>query len=449
MKNNNLENNWSEIKIKLSNIFENNNFYNNHFLKTKFYKSVNNKIYIICESIYAKTILSKTFKSQIETEFSNYVNTNFEIIFITDNDKKYIDENTVENIEYKKIDKLNENFIFDNYVVGKFNKNLYNAAISFIECKNVSLNPLFIYGTTGLGKTHILHAIGFEYSRMYPDKKIKYISTEDFLRETYAALSKGGIQIESYKNSFNDIDLLLIDDVQFLTNKDKLNEIFFNIFNYLKNNNKLIVLTSDKIPESLKIDDRMISRFNSGLTIKIPEPDVETIKEIIKEKILKVDRQNKFSNSSVNFLANRFNKDIRVLEGVINKILFYASLNYSSDQIITEEIVIEILNIDNENNLLGNNYSVNPNIIIDIVSSAYGLSSKLITSKQRKKEIMIARKVSMYILRKKLNMSYNEIGKYFSNRDHSTIINSITSISDEIQRNDELKKFIEKIIEQI
>ncbi|WP_412032298.1 chromosomal replication initiator protein DnaA [Malacoplasma muris] len=449
MNNITLKNSWEKLKIDIKSEF-NNAFFYNSFLNTKFHKIINDKFYVITDSVFSKEVLTKDYLKIINHKLSLLTSKTYNVIFILDEEKNLLDKNIeIKNNIKNTLDDLDEKLIFENYIVGKFNKNLYEAANAIIDNNSLNINPLFIYGSTGLGKTHILNAIAFKYHNLYPNKKIKYISTEDFLRQAYSSISQGGLEIEEYKNSYNDIDLFLVDDIQFLTNKDKLNEIFFSIFNYLKKHNKTIIMTSDKSPETLKIDQRMISRFNSGLTIKIPSPDIDTIKEIIIDKINKSLRKNQFTSTSINFLANRFNTDIRILEGILNKILFYSINNMESDQIINEEIIKNILNLEIENGLLNNNYKINPNVIIDNISLAYGINPSLVTSKQRKKEIVFPRKVCMYVLREKLNMSYSEIGKYFSNRDHSTVIDSVNTISEKIKTDTQLKIFIENIIKRI
>lgn len=450
MENTNFKNSWEKLKIEIKGEFNNPFFYNNNFLNTKFYKIINNNFYVVVDSIFSKEVLTKDYSKIINHKLSIILSKTYNVMFILDEEKNLLDKNVeIKQEEKNSLYDLNDKLIFENYVVGKFNKNIYDAANTIIENKDIQINPLFIYGSTGLGKTHILNAIAFKYHKLYPIKKIKYISTEDFLRQAYSAISQGGLVIEEYKNSYNDIDLLLVDDIQFLTNKDKLNEIFFSIFNYLIKRNKIIIMTSDKSPETLKIDQRMISRFNSGLTIKIPTPDIDTIKEIIINKINKSARKNQFTSTSINFLANRFNTDIRILEGIINKILFYSINNMQPDQVINEQNIKEILNLEIENGLLNNNYKINPNIIIDTISLSYGINPSLVTSKQRKKEIVFPRKVCMYVLREKLNMSYSEIGKYFSNRDHSTVIDSVNTISEKIKTDPQLKIFIENVIKRI
>ncbi|MDE7075449.1 MAG: chromosomal replication initiator protein DnaA, partial [Malacoplasma sp.] len=339
---------------------------------------------------------------------------------------------------------LNKNLTFDDYTVGIFNKDAYKAA-NFIFEGNNSWKTLLIYANTGLGKTHFLHAIGNKYESLFPEKNILYIQTEDFLEKIYRSISEGGTKIEEFKNSFNDVDLLLIDDIQFLNNKEKLNEIFFNIFNKLNSNNKLIIMTSDKLPSSLKIDDRMISRFNSGLNIKINKPDVDSIKKIVINKIKKSNIKNTFSLPAIEYIAFRFNNDIRSLEGILNKIYFFLLGNINGNEIINEKKIKEIIDLDSENSITDFTKQINPEIVIETVCLSYGVNKSAVTSKKRNKEFSFVRKVCMYILREKLNLSYNEIGSFFSNRNHATVIESIRDIEERKNKDKDLSVFLENI----
>ena len=439
---------WELLKSEIKNKYEFHVIYE-HLLKSSYFlKNINSKVYIVVsDSFFIKEALKKKeTKLLIDKYYSKLLNFNVETFFILESEKNLIDKNIEINQEINTNNKIKT---FNNYIVGKFNKFLYESSLKLIHNQNSTSNVMFIYGNTGLGKTHLLNEIINECKNKIPDKKVKYLSTEEFLRDVYSAFTKSGIAIEEYKNNFTDIDILLMDDVQFLTNKNKLNEVYFNIFNNLISKNKKIIMTSDKPPELINIDERMISRFNSGITIKIPQPDIETVKEIIISKINSHNRKHSFSNGAINFLANRFNNDIRVLEGKINTILFYSENNLEKNKIINEEYIKNILNINHENNLYNKQFKINPNIIIEIVANAYSIPSSEIISKKRTKTTLIPRKICMYIIRKYLNMSYSEIGNYFSNRDHSTIINSINNVSTEIKTNNELKEFIENIISKI
>lgn len=447
MKTDFYQNAWNLLLKKMKPHFKNETFYNDHFLKAKFH-SINDSIcYITVENIFTKEVLNNDYKNKINEEFSNLINKKIDFEFILENEKENIDS---KKIIVNDINEFNQEMSFDNYIVGNFNKDVYMAIKKILTNSNdVSINPLFIFGSTGVGKTHLLNALGVKYKEIYPNKFIKYINAEDFLRKAYISLSIGGIETEKFKESYSDVDLLLIDDIQFFTNKDKLNEIFFNIFNDLVKRKKYVIMTSDKIPQELKIDSRMISRFNSGLTMQIPKPDIETIKEIIIQKVKNSNIEIPFSNPAVSFIANRFNEDIRILEGILNKIFFFINSKKIEEKIINEEVIKSILKQEMDNGLITSGYYINPNIVIDAICMAYGVSVNQVKSKQRQKQITFVRKVCMYVLRNKLNLSYNEIGSFFSNRDHSTVIESCKFIENELKKNPDVEIFIKNIINKI
>ncbi|MDE5767383.1 MAG: chromosomal replication initiator protein DnaA [Malacoplasma sp.] len=445
MNNSQIKKIYSVIKKEIQKEFDNENFYNNFVQNSSFFKFENQNVFLIVENEFIKEVLNNDYKQVFEDYFSSKTNSNLNVFFITKEEK---DTKKELNLNLSKIKKsnitLNKNLTFEDYTIGIFNKDAYKAA-NFIFDGNNSWKTLLIYANTGLGKTHFLHAIGNKYESLFPEKNILYIQTEDFLEKIYRSISEGGTKIEEFKNSFNDVDLLLIDDIQFLNNKEKLNEIFFNIFNKLNSNNKLIIMTSDKLPSSLKIDDRMISRFNSGLNIKINKPDIDSIKKIVINKIKKSNIKNTFSLPAIEYIAFRFNNDIRSLEGILNKIYFFLLGNINGNEIINEKKIKEIIDLDSENSITDFAKQINPEIVIETVCLSYGVSKSAVTSKKRNKEFSFVRKVCMYILREKLNLSYNEIGSFFSNRNHATVIESIKDIEDKKNKDKDLSIFLENI----
>ncbi|MGL5591722.1 MAG: chromosomal replication initiator protein DnaA [Mycoplasmoidaceae bacterium] len=438
---------WVNIQIKMQNFIENQNFYENFFLKTNITKIENNHVVIEAPNEFSKKIIEEEFADKIYELFLELTNQNMIIKYSYKGEVKKQDENKIEKIKEVK-DNLNYKLTFDNFIVGKFNKKLLKAAKQICDDEQNKYNPFFVYGNTGLGKTHIINAIGIELKKER-DLIVKYMNIEDFVRESYEYMSYGGKEIEEYKKSFDSYDVLIVDDIQFLSNKDKMNEIFFNIFNYYIKNNKKIIISSDRNPNELKIDNRMISRFNSGLTIKLDKPDLDTICEIIKHKIDKDINGIKFSNNSIKFIANRFNSDIRSLEGVINKIIFQVSIEEEENFTINEEKIKELLDIELDNGLVNSGYKVSPNIIIETVAMTYSVSKELIVSKIRTKEVAFARQICIYVLREKMNMSYAEIGTFFSNRDHSTILEAYKKIKKMIETDSDLNKFINNLINNI
>ena len=451
-----MSNNILEVKQKfnnaikdLKNEIENEVFYNNHVLMSKFHKLDQNNLYVLVENEFIKEVLSD-YSNEFDESFSRHFNMTINTIFVTEEEKNTKIIKTKKFIEERKsyVTNLDKRLTFSNLVVGVFNENAVKAASMLIDNLG-SWNSLFIYGGTGLGKTHLLNAIGNEFLKKNPEKNVFYLQTEDFYRNVYSAISKGGIEVENYKDSFKDIDLLLVDDIQFLNNKEKTNEIFFTIFNNLIRNNKYVVLSSDKIPNALAIEDRMISRFNSGLQIKINKPDLESVKRIIIMKVNESNRKNQFTKGAVEFLANRFNADVRVLEGLINKIVFHSVLSLNKEEIINEDKIREIIDQDTEFDYISKNISINPEIIIETICLAYNVDVKSILSKKRNQEYSFPRKVCMYVLRKKLDYSYNQIGTIFSNRNHSTVIESIKDVETKIEKDDDFSNFVEKLTSKL
>lgn len=441
--------NISEIKKKYINVikeveseFENEIFYKNHVLTSQIHKIEDNDVYIIVDNDFIKDTL-KEYVHFFDEAFARNFHQTLNTIFITKQEK---DTKVLKASESKSQNNtLDKTLNFDSLVVGIFNENVVKAANMILE-NTATWNSLFIYGSTGLGKTHLLNAIGNKFVDLYPEKNVLYIQTEDFNRNVYSAFSKSGIEIEKYKDSFLDVDLLLVDDVQFLSNKEKMNEVFFTIFNKLISNKKIVIMTSDKIPNALVLDDRMVSRFNSGLQIKIGKPDTDSIRKIIINKLNTSGRKNQFSKNAVDFLVSRFNADIRVLEGIINKIIFHSLMTMSKEEIINEDKLKEIMESDSDFDYVSKNLSINPEILIETVCIAYNVDMKSVVSKKRNKEFSFPRKVCMYLLREKLSYSYNQIGSFFSNRNHSTVLESIKSVEDKLKEDKNFSNFMDNLM---
>ncbi|MGL4768731.1 MAG: DnaA ATPase domain-containing protein [Mycoplasmoidaceae bacterium] len=438
-----IEKSWSKIKYLLRDYFDNSDFYDNYFKNIKIFKVKNNQIFFLCQNYLTKKTIDENFKKTIEKKFFELINLKVECIFLLQNE--LFEENFQTNKKYDLNTNLDSNLTFKNYVFGDFNKEIFDIKdkllLDFHE-----FSPIFIYGSTGLGKTHAVMALGNEYKEANKNKKVLYLNTEDFLSEVYKSFTIGGSEIEKLKNQYSNIDMLIVDDIQFLSNKNKLNEVFFTIFNKLIKRNKIIILTSDKLPNDLKIDNRMISRFKSGLVINIKKPDNNSIIKIIDlfEKKYSI----KFSNESLTFFANRFSDDIRILIGIMKKFILY--INKEKEQNIIDIDKVKII-LENEinNGLLNNNLIVNPNIIIEIICNLYNINKNDVTSKSRKKDVKDARNLCIYIIRKTLKYSYNDIGKLFSNRNHSTIIDSYKLLESKIKNNQEYSDFVNNIMKKI
>jgi chromosomal replication initiator protein len=301
----------------------------------------------------------------------------------------------------------------------------------------------------GLGKTHLLYAIGNEFLKLHPDKTVRYVTTDEFIREIYNALSESGNAIEAVKTKYREYDLLLIDDIQFLSKKEKMNEIFFNIFNSNISEGKIIVMTSDKAINYLEnFEERMKSRFGSGLSIKISKPDLQAVTNILEQKIKDLEDGFIFTKDAINYIVHRNNKDIRQLEGYLHRILFYSVNNLPPNAIIDVKIIQQY--IDKEENPVQKEvgYDVDPNLIIEQISRAYNVDPEMVKSKIRTKQITLVRHICMHALRDKFNMSLEQIGSFF-HRDHTTVMEAIKKIETLLKESESLRVFITQLYNKI
>lgn len=318
---------------------------------------------------------------------------------------------------------LISNYTFDTFIEGTSNKESRSAAIACAYMPGKFYNPLFIYGNSGLGKTHLLNAIGNYVVSNHQGKRVHYTTSSDFVSKVVSSIKNNSI--EDFKRELLFVDVLLMDDVQFLAGKEKSHEIFFHIFNELVNHKKQIVITSDRHPHEIKgLEDRLISRFSSGLSVGVDSPEFETAVAILKSKIEHQSLEPDLIDDEVlNYIARDFSSDIRKLEGALNRIMFY-SINFGQNKKIDLKAAILAFK--------GQNYSekneLNANKIKRIVSDYYGLTRQQLVSKSRTKNISNARHISMYLCRKYLDLPFSKIGDEFGNRDHSTVMSSCEKI---------------------
>ncbi len=454
MNRKNLTKLWDEVIKELQQYFEENQqIYNDCIMTSKISRIKEQDIYVVVASVFAKSILTNDYREIINTIIARKMNSNFQINFLLENENTTIKNNKIDNIfnENNNYEDTNliENYNFNNFIVGEFNKQSYTAVASFTKGTLGNLyNPLVIYGSTGLGKTHLIIALGNYFYKNFKDKKIIYLPTENFISEVFRAISKGSSFVESLKNKYTSYDLLLMDDIQYLSDKIKTCEVFFNIFNSMIKNNKQIVMTLDKPIESLEgFEERMISRFSSGLVLKINVPEMESLKKIALVKINENGDAFEYTEDAVLMIIKHFDNDLRKLIGIINRINFYAIQYLKADEIIDVNFIQKFL--DEEFVTFGNkqkHYNINPDLIIEIICKKYNAKSSIIKSASRLKEVTIVRHICMYVLREKFQMSYGEIGKYFNNRDHSSVMSAIKRIITLIQKDEGLKKYISNLI---
>ncbi|MDA8398058.1 MAG: chromosomal replication initiator protein DnaA [Actinomycetota bacterium] len=313
---------------------------------------------------------------------------------------------------------INPSFSFDAFVIGSSNRFAHAAALSVAETPARSYNPLFIHGKAGLGKTHLLHAIGNYALDNYPELKVRYVSTETFLNEFVDAIRKNNTA--AFKRRYRECDILLIDDVQFLEARESLQEEFFHTFNHLHAARKQMVLTSDRPPKAIAtLEERLRSRFMSGLITDVQPPEVETRLAILRKKSEMM--VTPLPDEVLQFIAQAIKDNIRELEGALIRVSAYASLNGLS---ITTELARELL-ADMVDIYVK---AITPDEIIETISAYYGLTPLEIQGASRKRPLVEARQVAMYVFRELTDLSFPAIGKEFGNRDHTTVMHAVNKV---------------------
>jgi chromosomal replication initiator protein len=313
--------------------------------------------------------------------------------------------------------RLQERFSFESFVVGKNNEFAHAAALAVAEAPGEAYNPLFLYGGVGLGKTHLMQAIGNFIYRQYKNLRVYYTPAENIMTELIDAIQKN--QQMEFKRKYRTKDVLLIDDIQFLYGKERLQEEIFHTFNYLYSQGKQVVITSDRPPkEILTLEERLTSRFQGGLVVDLQIPDLETRIAILHKK---AEAENVSIPSNVAYyIASRVKSNIRELEGCLIRLLALASL---SGQDVTEQLADEILK-----DLIGKGSKITKQMILRNVIDEFGFSEAELKGKKRTQKLALARQTSMYLLRAHLSLSLAEIGDFFGGKDHSTVIHAIDKI---------------------
>lgn len=313
--------------------------------------------------------------------------------------------------------KLQEKYTFENFVVGKNNEFAHAAALAVAEAPGQAYNPLFLYGGVGLGKTHLMQAIGNFMHDHSKSVNIYYTQAESIMNELIEAIQKNQQMV--FKKKYRTRDVLLIDDIQFLYGKERLQDEIFHTFDHLYTQSKQIVLTADRPPKEIHgLEERLTSRFQGGLVVDMQPPELETRMAILQKKAA-ADNV-KLPNNVAYFIASRVRSNIRELEGCLTRLLAMSSL---SGQEITEELADEVLR-----DLLGSNERVTKDIVLKIVGGEFGFTEDEIKSRKRTQKLALCRQVSMYLIRRLLNLSLAEIGEFFGGKDHSTVIHALDKV---------------------
>jgi chromosomal replication initiator protein len=351
-----------------------------------------------------------------------------------------LDETQLKFEEFKinKETNLNPRYTFNNFIVGSFNELAHAAALAVSDNPGFTYNPLFIYGGTGLGKTHLIQAIGNKIGERSKKEKVRYISSEKFVSAIVNAIRTNSM--EAFKSSLAPIDVLILDDIQFIGGKNKSQEEFFHLFNSLYEKNKQIILSSDRPPNAIsELDDRLQSRFEGGMTVDVSLPDYETRLVILKTKAQ--ERGADLPEEILEYIATNVKKNIRELEGALNKLLIYSKLN----QAVTIDTAKKLLK-----GFIFSPFDVaNYKKIIETVAKFYNLDEKSLFDATRKKEIVRPRQIAMFLLRKELKYSFPAIARKFGGKDHTTAIYAYKKILQENEENNRLTEELNLIKQRI
>ncbi|MDO5392945.1 MAG: chromosomal replication initiator protein DnaA [Eubacteriales bacterium] len=334
---------------------------------------------------------------------------------------------------------LNPKYTFDTFVVGNNNKFAHAAALAVAESPGKMYNPLFIYGGAGLGKTHLMHSIAHFILAQDADKKVIYVTSEFFTNELINAIRNGNnTAITSFREKYRSVDVLLIDDIQFIIGKEATQEEFFHTFNELHGNKKQIIISSDKPPKEIEtLEARLRSRFEWGILADISSPDYETRMAILHKKE-EMDGYN-IDNEVIQYIATHIKSNIRELEGALNKLVALSNLENRAITVeLAEEALKDIISPDQKRD-------VTPQLIIDTVAEHFNISPADITSNKRNNEIVVPRQIVMYLCRHMIDIPLKSIGTYIGKRDHSTVIHGINKIDAELQNSDTMRNTVEII----
>lgn len=335
---------------------------------------------------------------------------------------------------------LNPKYTFEAFIVGSHNQLAHAASLAVSKKPGQVYNPLFIYGGVGLGKTHLMQAVGAEALKKDPEAKIVYASSEKFTNDFVTALSQG--KMEQFKHNYRGVDMLLIDDIQFLAGKEGIQEEFFHTFNALHQNNKQVVMTSDRLPKEIPaIEERLVSRFEWGMVADIQAPDYETRMAILTTKVK--EKNYPVEQKILEYIAENVQTNVRELEGALNRLMVYCQLNNTNpslDQV--KSVLVSVITPPKKR-------GVTAKKIIDVVADFYNVTPDDLVKQSRKKEYVNPRQIAMYIIRRELETSLPSIGDLFGGRDHTTVIHAIDKIERVIKEKSSLKQEIDLIRDRL
>ena len=445
MSNEELWNSFLDIlKTRISDIS-----YETWFKDTSLIDITDGKLIIKVPMTFHKQFLNNNYSELIEEIINSITGTNYDLDFVVEEDLTSIDDNSA-NIDndYKKINSnLNDKYTFENFIIGDSNRFAQTAALAVAEQPGKIYNPLFIYGKSGLGKTHLMHAIG-NYIEKNSNKNVLYVTSEEFISDFIGVNKKESNNfeiVEHFKEKYRNIDVLMIDDIQFLGGASKSQEEFFHTFTNLYDSNKQIIISSDRSPDDLKIlEDRLLTRFRWGLTVNIYPPDFELRCKILKDKMSGMEVAKLVNNDVIEYIASNCENDVRHLEGAITRLYAYAAM--MCPKVINLEFAVDALK-----DYIGKSIYITNDIqkIQKAVADYFKITVEDLKSKKRTANINYPRQIAIYLCRMTTEETIIKIGLEFGNRDHSTVLHAFEKISSELKTNIKLKETLEEIKNKI
>ena len=443
-----IKNKWDLIKETLREEYELTDIsYNTWIVPLNFYQVKDNVVMIIIPSdqAHALNYISSKYKSFFQVTISEMMNHTYDIAFILEKDVvegALKEDDPLYNLKYEHAN-LNPKYKFDTFVVGSNNKFAHSASLAVAESPGDVYNPLYIYGGAGLGKTHLMHSIGRYILEQNPDMKVLYVTSEVFTNEVIDGVRSGDtVKMNKFREKYRTVDVLLIDDIQFIIGKESTQEEFFHTFNTLHSAGKQIILSSDKPPKDMEIlEERFRSRFEWGLIADIQPPDYETRMAILKKNAETYPKE--IEDEVFQYIANNIKSNIRELEGAFNKIIAFSKLNKVDINLAyAEEALKAVIDPDLPRD-------ITPTLIINVVAEHFNISPTDITSKKRNSEFVLPRQIVMYLCRTMTETSLAGIAKILGKKDHTTVIHGIKKITEGILDNEELKSKVELIKKKI
>ena len=406
-----------------------------------------NVLYILVPSEQmALSYISKKYLAPLRVAIIEITETEYEIRFILPEEAKKLKlkNNPLKSTPVPADDSnLNPNYTFDTFVVGNNNRFAHSASLAVAESPGEAYNPLYIYGGPGLGKTHLMHSIGHFILEKNPDAKVIYVTSEEFTNEVIESIRNGNASsMTKFRDKYRKVDVLMIDDIQFIIGKESTQEEFFHTFNALQTQGKQIILTSDKPPKEMEtLEERIRSRFEWGLMADIGVPDYETRMAILRKK---AESDNfEVDDEVLSYIANNIKSNVRELEGALNKLLAYNNLVHLPITMeIAEKELANIITPDKPR-------EITPQLIIEVVSEHYHISVDQMISKTRSSDVAKPRQIAMYLCKTMTECPLDTIGSLLGGRDHSTIIHGIKKVTEEYDKNESTRNIIETIKKKI